>query len=223
MYYPINKENRSTGFLMPTYGNSTIRGQTLNNAFFWAINRSQDATVYHDWYSKTGQSLGGEYRYIAGRRARRELKTSLPERARRRRTSSPTGPTIDVSRRTQLSGDGRRHGSSCRLAPARSPASANYFSSLVAQQRYQQDIFDATNRIADLRRQPRGQLGRAVDQRHGRPIETFTNDTDSNVLRVEAEDHLQPQRKDDRQAAGLFRREHRVRHADPDRKTAASW
>jgi LPS-assembly protein len=63
MYYPINRENRSTGFLMPTYGNSTVRGRTLNNAFFWAISRSQDATIYHDWFSKTGQSLGGEYRY----------------------------------------------------------------------------------------------------------------------------------------------------------------
>ena len=45
IYYPINKEDRATGFLLPTYGTSTIRGQTLSNAFFWAINRSQDATL----------------------------------------------------------------------------------------------------------------------------------------------------------------------------------
>ena len=36
MYYPINKEDRATGFLIPIYGNSDIKGQTLNNAFFWA-------------------------------------------------------------------------------------------------------------------------------------------------------------------------------------------
>ena len=47
-YYPIHKEDRATGFLIPIYGSSTIRGQTLSNAFFWAINRSQDATLYHD-------------------------------------------------------------------------------------------------------------------------------------------------------------------------------
>ena len=64
MYYPINKEDRSTGFLIPTYGSSTIRGQTLSNAFFWAINRSQDATFYYDYYSKTGQGFGSEYRYV---------------------------------------------------------------------------------------------------------------------------------------------------------------
>ena len=50
-YYPINDEDRATGFLIPTYGTSTIRGQTISNAFFWAINRSQDATFLHDWYS----------------------------------------------------------------------------------------------------------------------------------------------------------------------------
>ena len=64
LYYPINKDDRATGFLLPIYGASTIKGQTLNNAFFWAINRSQDATMYHSFYSKTGQSVGGEYRYV---------------------------------------------------------------------------------------------------------------------------------------------------------------
>ena len=28
IYYPINKEDRATGFLMPVYGSSTLRGQT---------------------------------------------------------------------------------------------------------------------------------------------------------------------------------------------------
>jgi LPS-assembly protein len=64
LYYPINKENRATGFLMPAYGTSTYRGFTLSNAFFWAINRSQDATFMHDWFSKRGQGMGGEYRYV---------------------------------------------------------------------------------------------------------------------------------------------------------------
>src|SRR5687767_1066884 len=65
MYYPLSKENRNTGFLMPSYGSSTYKGQTISNAFFWAINRSQDATFLHDWYSKTGQSIAGEYRYVS--------------------------------------------------------------------------------------------------------------------------------------------------------------
>ena len=56
-YYPVRKDDRATGFLIPTYGASTIKGQTLSNAFFWAISRSQDATFMHDWFSKTGQGV----------------------------------------------------------------------------------------------------------------------------------------------------------------------
>ena len=65
MYYPLSKDNRNTGFLMPSYGSSSYKGQTISNAFFWAINRSQDATFLHDWYSKTGQAVAGEYRYMS--------------------------------------------------------------------------------------------------------------------------------------------------------------
>jgi LPS-assembly protein len=66
LYYPTKKEDRATGFLIPTYGSSTLRGQSLHNAFFWAIDRSQDATIQHDYYSKIGQGVGGEYRYNWG-------------------------------------------------------------------------------------------------------------------------------------------------------------
>jgi LPS-assembly protein len=49
LYYPTKKEDRATGILLPTYGMSSYRGQTIHNGFFWAINRSQDATLMHDW------------------------------------------------------------------------------------------------------------------------------------------------------------------------------
>ena len=42
-----------------------LQGQTISNAFFWAIDRSQDATFLHDWFSKTGQAVAGEYRYVS--------------------------------------------------------------------------------------------------------------------------------------------------------------
>src|SRR5688572_1990345 len=66
LYYPISDEDRATGFLLPTYGSSILRGQALSNAFFWAINRSQDATFFHDWFTTAGQGAGAEYRYVAG-------------------------------------------------------------------------------------------------------------------------------------------------------------
>ena len=66
MYYPTQEEDRATGFLIPTYGVSSLRGHSIQNAFFWAINRSQDATFMHDWYSRAGQGFGTEYRYNFG-------------------------------------------------------------------------------------------------------------------------------------------------------------
>jgi LPS-assembly protein len=66
IYYPIQEDERATGFLMPTYGTSTFRGQSISNAFFWAIGRSHDATFFHDWFTRTGQGVGSEYRYVAG-------------------------------------------------------------------------------------------------------------------------------------------------------------
>ena len=65
IYYPLQEDQRSTGFLMPSYGTSTLRGASLSNAFFWAIGRSHDATVFHDWFARAGQGMGGEYRYVA--------------------------------------------------------------------------------------------------------------------------------------------------------------
>ncbi len=64
-YYPIQEDDRATGFLMPSYGAGNRRGFTLSNAFFWAINRSQDLTLFHDWFSKTGQGVGAEYRNVS--------------------------------------------------------------------------------------------------------------------------------------------------------------
>ncbi|MEO8483053.1 MAG: putative LPS assembly protein LptD [Acidobacteriota bacterium] len=64
IYYPINKEGRSTGFLLPQYSSSSVFGQSLSNAFFWAISRNQDATFFHDYHSKTGQGFGTEYRFV---------------------------------------------------------------------------------------------------------------------------------------------------------------
>lgn len=77
LYYPTKRENRATGFLIPSYGVSTIRGQSLSNAFFWAISRSQDATFMHDWFSNTGQGVGTEYRYNLGPGSDGEIKTYL--------------------------------------------------------------------------------------------------------------------------------------------------
>lgn len=64
MYYPITKDGRNTGFLMPSYGHDTFRGQTFSEAFFLVLGRSADATLNYEYASKTGSGYGGEARYI---------------------------------------------------------------------------------------------------------------------------------------------------------------
>jgi lipopolysaccharide assembly outer membrane protein LptD (OstA) len=92
MYYPINKEDRATGFLIPIYGIVGHQGQTLSNAFFWAINRSQDATFYHSLYSKTGRASAASTA-TCSRRARPAASSRRSCRSTSRSaTSSRTAP-----------------------------------------------------------------------------------------------------------------------------------
>src|SRR5205085_4996609 len=42
---------RKTGFLMPTGGVSSRKGTTIGESFFWAINRSVDATLGAEYFS----------------------------------------------------------------------------------------------------------------------------------------------------------------------------
>jgi LPS-assembly protein len=143
MYYPINKEDRATGFLIPTYGSSTIKGQSLSNAFFWAINRSQDATLFHDWFSKTGQGFGGEYRYVQAPGSSGSMRTYiLNEHDTVYRQPNGTETNYAGRQSYQITGSATQKISS----RVRATASANYFSSIVAEQRYQQNVYAATNR-----------------------------------------------------------------------------
>ncbi|MBI5561191.1 MAG: LPS-assembly protein LptD [Deltaproteobacteria bacterium] len=57
------KRKRQTGLLMPSFGYSDLRGSKMDNAFFWAISDSADATFYLDVETKRGVGQGLEYRY----------------------------------------------------------------------------------------------------------------------------------------------------------------
>ena len=128
LYYPTKEDDRATGFLIPTYGSSTLRGQSIHNAFFWAINRSQDATILHDWFSKTGQGVGAEYRYNFGGGDDGNFSAYMLDDqhaatyTRRRRRDSP----LTASRSYEIRGGANQ------LLPGnlRARASVNYFSSI---------------------------------------------------------------------------------------------
>ena len=141
-YYPINKENRATGFLMPLYGTSTIKGHTLSNAFFWAINRSQDATILYDWFSKTGQGLGGEYRYVAAPGSDGQIRFYNLNEHEAEYDNGAGGVTTTPARESyQING-----ALSQRISKSfRARGRVDYFSDISVQQTYSQNIFVATN------------------------------------------------------------------------------
>src|SRR3954469_22056791 len=174
MYYPINKEDRATGFLIPTYGASTIRGQTLTNYFFWAINRSHDATIEHDYFSKTGQGLGGEYRYVQGPGSQGRAAVQFIKE----HDASYTQPNGSEKLQT---GNSSYYitGSAGQRLPAglRLTSNADYFSSVTAQQRYQQNIYAMTNRTRRFNASVSGNWGRYSLTSTLDRTQTFANET----------------------------------------------
>ena len=140
LYYPTKREDRATGLLIPTYGSSSLRGQSLHNAFFWAINRSQDATILHDWFSKTGQGVGSEYRYNVGS-GDGNIRAYLDDQHGATYTLDDGTPrTTDPARSYEV------RGSANQLLPGhlRARANVNYFSSIVSSQTFNTNIYDAS-------------------------------------------------------------------------------
>jgi LPS-assembly protein len=64
---------RRTGFLIPRFGYGNRDGFAIKQPFFWAISRSQDATLTAIYRTKRGFEIDGQYRYVLGERSRGEL------------------------------------------------------------------------------------------------------------------------------------------------------
>src|ERR1700736_1470036 len=60
--HPVDHAVRQSGLLMPNLGTSSIKGQILGEAFYWAINRSMDAVVGAEYFSRRGWAQHGEVR-----------------------------------------------------------------------------------------------------------------------------------------------------------------
>jgi hypothetical protein len=139
LYYPMKGEDRATGFLLPTYGGSTLRGNSLSNAFFLAISRSQDATFFHDWTSKFGQGIGSEYRYVQSPTSRGRVNFYMYNTPAT--VDAGGGLVAPASRSYQFDGDMNQS------LPARFRliARTNYFTDVKSQQLYQ-DVYDSAER-----------------------------------------------------------------------------
>ncbi len=138
IYYPMQDGDRATGFLMPSYGASSIRGQAVTNGFFWAIGRSQDATFVHDWYTKSGQGGGGEYRYVADDQSRGNVRAYAF--SRNEIPASGSTSALPANQSFQISGTANQVIG--RYLRAR--GSVDYFSDIITQQLYNQNLYQAT-------------------------------------------------------------------------------
>jgi LPS-assembly protein len=59
---PAETLPRQTGFLIPNLGFSTTKGTIFGESVFWAINRSMDAHIGAEYFSKRGWAPQGEFR-----------------------------------------------------------------------------------------------------------------------------------------------------------------
>jgi LPS-assembly protein len=180
MYYPINKEDRSTGFLLPVYGTSTYRGSSFSNAFFWAIDRSQDVTLLHDWFTRTGMGYGSEYRYVASAGSTGEFRIyRLSERAA---TFNVAG-VGDVTQPERQSFEVRANVIQALPKGFRARGSVDYFSDVTVQQQYQMDLYNASLRTRSYQGNVSGSLGagNSISGSYG-INEVFYGDTDSQTI-----------------------------------------
>jgi LPS-assembly protein len=60
--HPVQKEERQTGLLMPSFGNSSTKGLIAGESVYWVLNRSMDATMGAEYFSKRGWFERGEFR-----------------------------------------------------------------------------------------------------------------------------------------------------------------
>ena len=142
LYYPIQDDDRATGFLLPTYGRSTYQGQSVSNAFFWAISRSQDLSVMHDWYTATGQGYGTEYRWVSTPTSNGNL------RAYRLSQKAATVGGFDLPEQKSV----LVNGSVNQDLPfnLKGRALVDYSSSFQVNQLYSRDIYNATQSISRI-------------------------------------------------------------------------
>jgi LPS-assembly protein len=59
---PAQRIPRQSGFLIPNFGTSSIKGTILGESLFWAINRSMDAHIGAEYFSERGWAPQGEFR-----------------------------------------------------------------------------------------------------------------------------------------------------------------
>ena len=177
LYYPIKDDNRATGILLPTYGTSTLRGQSLSNAFFWAMGQSQDATFFHDWFTNVGQGAGAEYRYVASQGSYGNFRFYRLDQQQTEFRQGGRVSRLPAQSSYQFSGTGNQAvGTAIRLHQR-----IDYATSIVTQQLYQQNLYQASNATRTVEAGLSGTWGGLTAGALFQRTETFTGTTTSQL------------------------------------------
>jgi len=130
VYYPIDEDGRTTGFLFPHFGYSNYRGFNTGTGFFWAMGRSWDQTFYADYYSKIGYGYGHELRWRGATPSRGTFRTYI----------------FDVDGADELDYDFDWNALQMLPGKVRATVQVRQYSNLLFQQRFQDSFNRATTR-----------------------------------------------------------------------------
>jgi LPS-assembly protein len=72
---PSADRSRSSGFLIPSTSTSTTKGRSVRESFYWAINRSADATFTGEYFTKRGPAGGIDFRAIPDKNSRIQVES----------------------------------------------------------------------------------------------------------------------------------------------------
>ncbi len=199
LYYPIRKDGRSTGFLLPDIGWDGAKGFKTSIGFFWAMSRSADQTFSLDRYSEAGYGLGHELR-VLGRSPTRARLRSYVFRLRQGLTEPEAQPSegqgsasltqgaeaetgLDAGQNHPRAGTGVSPNTlaydldwnAVHVFPGklRATLNVNQNSNLVFLQQYQDDFDRATNRTERWRGTLERNLGFAVLSAYADNTDTY--------------------------------------------------
>src|SRR5271157_3782804 len=60
--HPVQQQQRQSGLLIPSAGNSSTKGYIAGDSVYWVFNRSTDASAGAEYYSKRGWAQQGQFR-----------------------------------------------------------------------------------------------------------------------------------------------------------------
>lgn len=148
--HPRKAEGRQSGFLIPVIGDSSSKGLTLGEQYYWAINRSTDLTVGTIYYSARGWSQSARFQYKGlGENFVRAHYSQLQDRGYTPKGGNYTNQSgIDLTfsgRRDLATDDGHDASGSPPATQTRGVADVEYLSSFVYREAFTDNFNQAVS------------------------------------------------------------------------------